>query len=111
MSLRSRFWVLKYDELTVADAGQLDEALTNTAGMTITFRTGEQLVTRKRQNETDMVIGNLKENGDIYAISKDALFLIQSPLLKEVLKIILEHNHGGTNASAYTEARTDHRSK
>lgn len=113
MSLRSRFWAIKYDELTHADAGQLDEALNNAAGMTITFRTGEQLITRKRMNEKQPVIGNLKDSKGIYAISKDAMSLIHSPLLKDVLKIILEYNqdHGGENASAYTQARTDHRIK
>ncbi len=109
MSVRSKYWALKYG-LSFSDAGIIDDALKDTAGRRIWLSEfadkSLSVITIRRLKVNEAVRGNVNENGKVYAISKETLSLIQSPLLKVVLTIILNHNkdHGGHNVSSNAKA-------
>lgn len=109
MSIKSAFWAVRYG-LSFSDAGLIDDALKDTAGRRIWLSEKPDkslsIITCKRMSADQPIRGNVCENGNVYAISKDSLNLVQSPLLKTVLKIILGFNriHGGRNVSANSKA-------
>lgn len=109
MSIKSAFWAVRYG-LSFSDAGILDDVLRDTAGRYVLFSDGSELVTIKRLSNKVPVRGNLhdyvNDSRMVYAISKDSLHLIQSPLLQTILKIILGYNklHGGKSVSSNAKA-------
>ena len=109
MSLKSNYWAIRYG-LSFSDAGLIDDMLKDTAGRRIWLseKVDKSLcvVSCKRMSADQPIRGKVCENGHEYALSKDALSLIQSPLLKTVLTIILGFNriHGGKNVSVNAKA-------
>ena len=105
MSIKSAFWAVRYG-LSFSAAGQLDDVMRSISSRKITFSTGESLITARRTSLDQPIRGNVSENGHVYAISKDSMHLVQSPLLKIVLRLILTHNklHGGKSVSSNAKA-------
>jgi len=107
MSIRSRWWAIRHS-LSFSDAGILDDVMSDTAGRKVKFSDGTELITCKRMSALQPVRANLSENGKLWAISKLTMHELNSPLLKEVLTIIIDFNeeHGGSHGNVSSNKKT-----